>query len=306
MKKTTKNKEVKKSPRNKKIDTGTYEEVGTYVEGEAPEEETGVVIHHEHVTNNIADTFIQQAIAKKIDVETLRGLIELRKKLNDEIAKEAFNTAMAAFQAECPIVEKRKMAKDDNNNRDLYKYAPLDDIVSQTKDIIGKHGFSYTFRQENDGTTIKVSCIVSHKAGHTEVSIMETGLATKTRMMSSPQQVAATLTFNKRYAFCNAFGIMTGDEDVDASKVIVESETPAPVTAPARTPAPAPNVQDDVITRITKMLGNTSDVFVIKEFQGKIAASDKYTDEEKATIDTLIEARIQTLGAPIEPTQQQL
>jgi len=33
--------------------------------------------------------------------------------------------------------------------------------------------------------------------------------------MSAPQVVAATITFRKRYAFCNAFGIMTGDEDID-------------------------------------------------------------------------------------------
>jgi hypothetical protein len=34
--------------------------------------------------------------------------------------------------------------------------------------------------------------------------------------MSQTQVEAATLTFAKRYAFCNAFGILTGDEDIDA------------------------------------------------------------------------------------------
>ena len=38
----------------------------------------------------------------------------------------------------------------------------------------------------------------------------------KTAMMNAPQQTAATMTYAKRYAFCNAFGIMTGDEDTDA------------------------------------------------------------------------------------------
>src|SRR5262249_52436437 len=35
-------------------------------------------------------------------------------------------------------------------------------------------------------------------------------------IMSQTQVVAAALTFAKRYAFCNAFGILTGNEDTDA------------------------------------------------------------------------------------------
>ena len=36
--------------------------------------------------------------------------------------------------------------------------------------------------------------------------------------MSQTQVEAAALTFAKRYAFCNAFGILTGDEDTDAKR----------------------------------------------------------------------------------------
>ena len=35
--------------------------------------------------------------------------------------------------------------------------------------------------------------------------------------MSAPQKFASAMTFAKRYAFCNAFGILTSDEDVDAN-----------------------------------------------------------------------------------------
>ena len=35
--------------------------------------------------------------------------------------------------------------------------------------------------------------------------------------MSGPQQIGSATTYAKRYSFCNQFGIMTGDEDDDAS-----------------------------------------------------------------------------------------
>jgi hypothetical protein len=42
---------------------------------------------------------------------------------------------------------------------------------------------------------------------------MEVPLGNKTQVMSDTQVVAAAITFAKRYAFLNEFGILTGDED---------------------------------------------------------------------------------------------
>ena len=45
--------------------------------------------------------------------------------------------------------------------------------------------------------------------------------------MTDSQKYAARNTFAKRYAFCNVFGITTGDEDIDASDK-EEKNKPAP------------------------------------------------------------------------------
>jgi hypothetical protein len=63
---------------------------------------------------------------------------------------------------------------------------------------------------------VKAICIVRHKEGHQEESVMEVPMLRQTGVMSEAQTVAATVTFAKRYAFCNAFGIMTMDDDTDA------------------------------------------------------------------------------------------
>ena len=58
-------------------------------------------------------------------------------------------------------------------------------------------------------------CKVKHKDGHMEVSTFEIAIDTSAKMNVSQKDGAAN-TYGKRYAFCNAFGILSGDEDTDA------------------------------------------------------------------------------------------
>ena len=53
--------------------------------------------------------------------------------------------------------------------------------------------------------------------------------------MSDVQKYGARSTFAKRYAFCNAFGIMTGDDDTDGNTIEEEKKTP-PQVKPAQPP----------------------------------------------------------------------
>jgi hypothetical protein len=164
------------------------------------------------------ENMISQAIQSGVPVETMERVLAMRKELKDEYAKEQFDNAMAQLQTEMPIIAKKK----DVDNK--YKYATIDSIVSQTKDLIGKHGFSYITKLEVSETRVKATCIVKHIAGHSETSEMDVPMTTKTNIMSAPQQVAATGTFAKRYAFLNAFGIMTGDEDNEKNLKAAEEQ----------------------------------------------------------------------------------
>lgn len=158
------------------------------------------------------ETLILKAIEKDVAPETMEKFLAMRRELKAEWMKEQFDNAMALAQAEFPIIKKTSIARN-AEGKELYRYAGIDAIISQTKGIIAKYGLSYSFKTVNLPDKVTVSCIAKHKSGHSEESTMETALATKTNIMSSPQQTAATFTFNKRYAFCNVFGITTGDED---------------------------------------------------------------------------------------------
>jgi len=159
-----------------------------------------------------AEALIAKAIERNVPVETMERLLAMRRELKAEYAKAQFDTAMATFQAVCPIIEKNERA---GQGGFTYTYASLDYIVKQVKELLAENGFSYTFDTKKTEKSLTTYCKVKHTDGHMEVSTFEIAIDTTAKMNISQKDGAAN-TYGKRYAFCNAFGILTGDEDTDA------------------------------------------------------------------------------------------
>lgn len=215
---------------------------------------------------------IARAIDEKIPVETMEKLMDLQERWEKNQAKKAYNLAMAAFQGECPVIKKSTPGGSTNSGKVAYHYATLDSIVEQTKELIQRHGFSYMIRTETMENGVKVTCTVTHQMGHSEATDVQVPLGTKTNVMSASQVVAAAMTFAKRYAFSNAFGIMTGDEDNDGKKMEPES-----VGQPGQTDtAPRSGKFDQFLKKLEKVPAGQLDSFI-----EKMRASTQYTDEQK-------------------------
>jgi len=182
---------------------------------------------------------IEKAIENKVDVESLEKLVALQERWEAREAKKEYDRAMASFQSECPTIKKTKEVKT-NTGQVAYRYAPIESIVEQVKDLLQKHGFSYSTSMELLENGVKVAVRVVHEGGHSEISEMSVPLGNKTQIMSASQQTAAAQTFAKRYAFCNAFGLLTGDEDNDGADLNTSSGNSRPAPAPqASTRRPA-------------------------------------------------------------------
>ncbi len=160
-----------------------------------------------------AEVLIARAIDNNTPVESLERLLAMRRELRQEKAKEEFDLAMSRFQAKCPIISKASVAGSGGYS---YKYASLDHIVSQVRELLANEGFSYTFDTRKTDHSLITICHIKHTAGHSEDSQFEIAIDTGARMNISQKDGAAS-SYGKRYAFCNAFGILTGDEDTDAA-----------------------------------------------------------------------------------------
>lgn len=162
------------------------------------------------------EELLRFAVEKGADVGTIERLMTVRRELNAEKAKAAYDAAMAAFQAECPVIEKNKGVPD-RSGATAYKYAPFEHIIATVKPFLQQHGFSYTLDTDTESAQgwVIAKCLITHCGGHFTTSTAKFPLGTKTGIMSETQVYAAALTFASRRVFCNAFGIVTAGEDMD-------------------------------------------------------------------------------------------
>ena len=173
------------------------------------------------------------AIEKQGTAETLEKLMGIRRELNAEASKKAFDEAMAAFQAECPPVRKTKSVATNSGQR-AYSYAPLEVVISEVKPYLEKHGFSYAFDTDTSSQPgwVIAKCDVTHRGGHMVSKTAKFPLGTKTGIMSETQVYAAALTFASRRVFQNAFGIVCEGEDMDG-----RTQNPKPAGPSTKAPA---------------------------------------------------------------------
>lgn len=183
------------------------------------------------------EDLLRLAVEKGSDVATLERLMAMRRELRAEYAKSAYDQAMADFQRACPPIVKSEAVHQKNSSAVRYKYAPLDVIIAQTKDLIHSHGFSYKVDAKINGSQVLATCEVKHREGHSETASMEVPIDPDA-YMNQQQKFASAFTFAKRYAFCSAFGIVTADADDDGRSASAGPGEKRPTPPPAR-PAPA-------------------------------------------------------------------
>lgn len=155
---------------------------------------------------------------KEGKVDVIERMMAVRAQIKAEQAAENFVRDLAAFQQECPIIAKPGSVLNKDQRSVRYTFAPLDYIITQVRDLVAAHGFSYNFDTKTDKGDITVRCIVTHRDGHSKESAFTIPTTVHSATGMSPQQGhASALSYAKRYAFQNAFGIQTGDEDDDAN-----------------------------------------------------------------------------------------
>lgn len=189
------------------------------------------------------DALFRAAIDKGSEgVAVMERLLAVRRELNAEAAKAAFDKSLAEFQMECPAITKTKGVPD-KNGRIAYRYSPFEEILRVVRPVMRQHGFSFTLDTDTESAQnwVIATCKITHEMGHSEVSRAKFPLGTKTQIMSDTQQYAAALTFASRRVFCNSLGLVTSGEDKDAGN---GAETP-------RGPSNKPETPEEAKKRLT-------------------------------------------------------
>lgn len=150
-------------------------------------------------------SMLDRAVASGASIETIERLIAAKERWDSHQSRKAFDEAIAAAKAEIKPVA--RSAKGHNSKY----YADFASIARAVDPIISKHGLSYRFRSEQ-GDRINVTCILSHKQGHSEETTLS-GPPDTTGNKNAIQAIGSTLTYLQRYSLVQALGLAASNDD---------------------------------------------------------------------------------------------
>lgn len=161
-----------------------------------------------------------QLIARGADLSVVKEFIAMNRELADEEARKAFIAARAAAKAEIPIIAKNKHvgfeSKKAGASSTDYWHEDLAEIVATIDPILSKHGLSYEFVPQQSGSSLTITCILSHEAGHSR-SYPMTGPNDQSGNKNAIQAAGSTATYLSRYTLKMALGLAASKDDDGSS-----------------------------------------------------------------------------------------
>ena len=154
-----------------------------------------------------------------VDMDKMERLMQMKERADAQVARGAFDAAMADMQPELPTIAERGKAVFKDSVQ--YTFAKWEVINTAIKPVLMKHCFALTFRT-SFATGITVTGVLSHRAGHRE----ETSITLPTDASGSKnavQAVASSVSYGKRYTAGALLNLTSHGEDDDAYRAAVET-----------------------------------------------------------------------------------
>lgn len=148
---------------------------------------------------------VQHAVQSGAGLEIVSKLMDLHERWEANQARKDFDDAIASAKAEIKPVARNKTG---HNSK---KYADFAAYAREVDPVLARYGLSYRFRTEQD-ERIKVTCILSHKNGHSETNTLA-GPPDASGSKNAIQAIGSTLTYLQRYTLTQALGLAASDDD---------------------------------------------------------------------------------------------
>ena len=152
------------------------------------------------------------AINKGVDADTLGKLMDLQLRWDAEQQRKAYIEAMAIFRANPPEIKKTKKVQ----YKDVtYYHAELDKTVELISEALGKVDIRPSWRTSDTGGKITVTCVLTHKLGHSEDVATLQGPPDVTGSKNNVQAIGSTVTYLQRYTLLAGTGLAAEGQDDD-------------------------------------------------------------------------------------------
>lgn len=156
---------------------------------------------------------LNAAVSRGADVAVMERLMALHERWEASQARKAFDAAIAQAKGEIPaIVRNRTVDFTSPKGRTNYRHEDFAEVARVVNPILDRHGLTYRFRSSQEGTRLRVTCILSHRDGHSEETSLE---ATEDHSgnKNSIQAIGSSATYLQRYTLKLALGLATTNDD---------------------------------------------------------------------------------------------
>lgn len=171
-------------------------------------EKVNIIPERDEPTALVAVTpmdMLNRAVSSGASLDMVEKLMTLQERWEANQARKAFDEAIAAAKANIPPIERNATG---HNNKRYANFAAIAQVVDP---ILSAHGLSYRFRTTQTDK-ISVTCILSHKAGHSEETTLA-GPADSSGNKNAIQAIGSTLTYLQRYSLVQMLGLAAAADD---------------------------------------------------------------------------------------------
>lgn len=161
---------------------------------------------------------MQSYLNKGLDVDKIREMIQLQKEWSAIEAQKAYVESMAKFKKDPPEIDKDTNVNYTKKDGSIvnYNHASLGNVTSKINSALSKHGFSVAWITEQPDNSVKVTCKITHKLGHSEETTMQAP-PDSSGGKNSIQAIASTVTYLERYTLLALTGLATHGQDNDGA-----------------------------------------------------------------------------------------
>jgi len=154
-------------------------------------------------------------IAQKVDPAFISQMLDLQIKFEENEAKKAYFNAVSEFKKNPPkILKDKHVYYETKTGATEYDHASLGNVTATISTELSKHGLSANWKQSQDNGQLTVTCILTHRLGHSESTSL-TAANDTSGGKNTIQAVSSTNSYLCRYTILAITGLATHDQDDD-------------------------------------------------------------------------------------------
>lgn len=156
------------------------------------------------------------ALNNGADLDRLERLMTMQQAWEADQARKAYVDDMARFKAEPIEIGKDRHVSYRKKDGTLteYDHASIGNVTATICAALARNGFAHRWITEQQDARIVVTCVITHRLGHSESTTLRAG-ADDSGGKNSIQAIASTVTYLQRYTLLSATGLATSDGDDD-------------------------------------------------------------------------------------------